>query len=144
MLQEDSGCIGCSPIVYPEEAGPFVKPTSSNSTTKPSKDKGSTCAMSSAYNVERKRRSRGKGRKIRGLSPHPTPPPVSVPPRTSTPVPAERQAVFRDMDIRPQYREASRRGLQQSGSGDCPCSQDRVNPRRVFPALQFKGTSGTT
>ena len=45
-------------------AGPFVKPTSSQSTApKPSKDKSSTCTLSSAHNVERKRRSRGKGKK---------------------------------------------------------------------------------
>ena len=75
--------------------GPFIKPTSSQSTEpKPSKDKGSTWALSSAHNVERKRRSRGKGRKIRGLSPHPLPPPVSAPPRTSTLVPEEQPGVF--------------------------------------------------
>ena len=61
-------------------AGPFIKPPSSSSTvSKSSRDKGSTCAVSSAYKVEQKRRSRGKGREIKGLSPHPTPPPVSVP-----------------------------------------------------------------
>ena len=81
------------------KAGLFVKPTSSNSTEpKPGKDKGSTCALSSAHNVERKRRSRGKGRKIRGLSPHPIPPPVSALPRTSIPVPAEQPIVFHYVD----------------------------------------------
>ena len=105
-------------------AGPFNKPPSSNSTvSKSSKDKGSTCAVSSAYNVKRKRRSRGKGRKIRGLSPHPTPPPVSAPPRPPTSVCTARQIVFHSLGARPQYREASLRGLQQSGSGDCRAPQ---------------------
>ena len=47
-------------------AGPFVKPTSSNSTEpKPGKDKSLTSTLSSTHNMERKRRSRGKGSKIR-------------------------------------------------------------------------------
>ena len=109
--------------------GPFVKPAPSQTTVpKPSKDKGFTCTLSSACNVERKR-SRGKGRKIRGLSLHPIPPTVSAPPRTSTPVPAEQPIVFCNMDARPQYREAALRGLQQSGSGDRPHFPVRVKPR---------------
>ena len=123
-------------------AGPFMKPTSSQSTeSKPSKDKGSTCALSSAYNVEWKRRSRGKGRKIRGLSPHPIPPPLSAPPRTSTSVPAEQQIIFRNTDARPQYRQAALRGLQtsQSGSGDCPSSPARVKERVGPPSTSAQG-----
>ena len=121
-------------------AGPFIKPTSSQTTTpKPSKDKGSTCALSSAHNVERKRRSRGKGRKIRGLSPHPIPP-VSATPRTSTPVPAE-QPVFPYTYSRPQYRKAALRGLQQSqsGFGDHPHSPARVKPRADPPSTPVQG-----
>ena len=62
-------------------AGPFYKPPSSTSTSKPGEDRGSSCAVASAYKVEQKRRSRGKGRLIKGLSSHPTPPPVSVLPK---------------------------------------------------------------
>ena len=83
--------------------GPFVRSaTSSTTSSNPSKgkDKGSTCAMFSAYNVERKRRSRGRGRHINGQSLHPTPPPVSAPPKTSTPLPAV-QPVFCFTDARP-------------------------------------------
>ena len=120
-------------------ACPFVKSPSSYFTDKPSKDKGSTCAVSSAYNVERKRRSRGKGRKIRGLSPHPIPPPVSALPRTSTPVPAEQPIVFRNTDARPQYRQAALGGLQQSGSGDRPPSPVRVKPRADPPSTPAQG-----
>ena len=120
--------------------GPFVISTSSNSThLKLRKDKVSTCTLSSAHNMERKRRSRVKERKIRGLSPHPIPPPVSVLPRTSTPVTAERQIVFLYMDARPPYREASLRGLQQSWSGDRPCSPDRVKPRGGPPSTPTQG-----
>ena len=121
-------------------AGPFVKPAPSQSTlNKPGKDKGSTCTLSSAHNVERKRRSRGKGRKIRGLSPHPIPP-VSATPRTSTPVPAE-QPVFPYTYSRPQYRKAALRGLQQSqsGFGDHPHSPARVKPRADPPSTPAQG-----
>ena len=62
-------------------AGPFYKPPSSTSTSKPGKDKGSSCVVASTYKVDQKRRSKGKGRLIMGLSPHPTPPPVSVMPK---------------------------------------------------------------
>ena len=123
-------------------AGPFIRPAPSSTTSSnPSKgkDKGSTCAMSSTYNVERKRRSRGKGRLIKGLCPHPIPHPVSAPPRTSTPVPAEQQGVFGSMDARPQYRQAALRGQQQSGSGNRPHSPVRVKPRVDPPSTPVQG-----
>lgn len=48
---------------------PFVKPSSSKAATKPAKDKAFTCAMSLAINTPKKRRSRGRGRLIKSLSP---------------------------------------------------------------------------
>ena len=94
-------CDNCMQSIV-RRAGPFYKPPSSTSTSMPGKDRGSSCAVASAYKVEQKRRSRGKGRLIKGLSPHPTPPPVSVPPtRPPTSVSAARQLVFRNLEARP-------------------------------------------
>ena len=58
-------------------SGPFVKePRLSLAGVKLFKDKGTSCAMSSANNVAKKRRSKGSGRKTQGLSPHRSLPPV--------------------------------------------------------------------
>ena len=82
------------------KSGPFIKHTSSKAaTTKPGKDKATTCAMSSANNMAKKRRSRGRGKKIQGLSPHVTRSPVSTPSATSTLVPAVQPAVFHGLNI---------------------------------------------
>ena len=55
---------------------PFVKePYSSLAGVKLYKDKGTTCAMSSANNIAKKKRSKGSGRKTQGLPPcNPLPP----------------------------------------------------------------------
>ena len=59
------------------ESGPFVKePSTSLAGVKLLKDKGVTCAMSSANNVAKKKRSKGSGRKTQGLPPHNPLPPV--------------------------------------------------------------------
>ena len=103
------------------KSGPFVKPTSSLAATiKPGKDKAITCAMSSASNVAKKKRSRGIGRKIQGLSPHIIPSPVSAPSATSKTVPAAQ----------------ARRGLQKSkpGSGKHSSSSDWAKPRMLPPS----------
>ena len=69
------------------KSGPFVKPTTSKSSSKPGRDKTISYAMSSATSAAKKKRSRGKSRKIQGLLPHAAPPPFS-PLATSTPAPA--------------------------------------------------------
>ena len=51
------------------KSGPFVKPCSSLAGVKLYKDKGISCAMSSANNVAKKKRSKGSGRKTLGLPP---------------------------------------------------------------------------
>ena len=56
--------------------GPFVKPLSSLAGVKLYKDKGITCAMSSANNIAKKKRSKGSGRKTQGLPPRNPLPPV--------------------------------------------------------------------
>ena len=58
------------------ESGPFVKePSTSLAGVKLSKDNNATCAMSSANNVAKKKRSRGLHRKTKGLPPcNPLPP----------------------------------------------------------------------
>ena len=58
-------------------SGPFVKPTTLKSSSKPGKDKAISCAMSSATKAAKKKRSRHKGRKNQGLSPQAAPPPFS-------------------------------------------------------------------
>ena len=58
------------------KSGPFVKPSSSLTATKHSKDKAITCAMSSASNAAKKKRSKGSGRKTQGLPPCIPLPPV--------------------------------------------------------------------
>ena len=80
--------------------GPFVKPCSSLAGVKLCKDKGITCAMSSANNVAKKKRSKGSGRKTQGL-----------PPRTPLPPVQHRVASTSG----PAAQE--RRGLQKSKSG---------------------------
>ena len=58
-------------------SGPFVKePCSSLAGVKLFKDKGTTCAMSSANNIAKKKRSKGSGRKTQGLPPRNPLPPV--------------------------------------------------------------------
>ena len=120
------------------KSGPFVKPSSSKAATKPAKDKAVTCAMSSAINAPKKRRCRGRGRLIKGLSPHVNPPPVSAPLATSTPVPAVQSANFGSTDARPQYRQAAlARSLQhsQSGAEDHPSSPVREKQKEA-PSYQ--------
>ena len=73
------------------------------------------------------------------MSPHPIPPPVSAPPRTSTLLPLEQPIVFHKMNTKPQHREAALRGLQHSGSGDCPHSPVRVKPRVDPPSTPTQG-----
>ena len=121
-------------------AGPFYKPPSSTSTSKPGEDRGSSCAVASAYKVEQKRRSRGKGRLIKGLSSHPTPRPVSEPPKNpATSVSVAREVVFPGRDIRSQYRDTLQGGSHQSGSGDCSRSPSRVKPRADPSSTPVKG-----
>ena len=121
------------------KSGPFIKPTSSKAAkSMPGKDKAITCAMSSASNTAKKRRSRGRGRLIKGLSPHVAPPPVSAPSATSSPVPAAHPAVFISTDTRPQYRQAALRSLQsfQSGSEELPSSPVRKKLPTSIPGQQ--------
>ena len=75
------------------------------------------------------------------ISPHVTPPPVSAPSATSTPVPAAQPAVFGNTDARPQYKQAALRGLHpsQSGSEDYPSSPARVKQRVVPPSTPAQG-----
>ena len=83
------------------KSGPFVKePCSSLAGVKLLKDKGITCAMSSANNVAKKKRSKGSGRKTQGLPPRNPLPPVQHQ-AASTSGPAAQ----------------GRRGLQKSKSG---------------------------
>ena len=44
--------------------GPFFKPTTSKSSSKPGRDKAISCAMSLSTKAAKKKRSRGKGRKF--------------------------------------------------------------------------------
>ena len=53
-----------------------MKPRSSLAGVKLYKDKGITCAMSSANNIAKKKRSKGSGRKTQGLPPRNPLPPV--------------------------------------------------------------------
>ena len=120
--------------------GPYYKPPCSTSTSKPGKDRGSSCTVASAYKVEQKRRSRGKGRLIKGLSGHPTPPPVSVQPkRPPTLVSTVRQIMFCSLDARSQFRDVLSGGSQQSRSGDRPLSPIRVKPRAGPPSTPVQG-----
>ena len=57
-------------------SGPFVKPCSSLAGVKLYKDKGISCALSSANNMAEKKRSKGSGRKTLGLPPCTPLPPV--------------------------------------------------------------------
>ena len=50
------------------KSGPFVKSHSSLAGVKLYKDKGISCALSSANNVAKKKRSKGSGRKTLGIS----------------------------------------------------------------------------
>ena len=102
------------------KSGPFLKPSSSLVATKLSKDKAITCAMSSASNTSKKKRSRGIGRKVQDLSPHIIPSPVLAPSATSKTVPAAQ----------------ARRGLQKSksGSGTHSSSPDREKHRMLPPS----------
>ena len=128
MLRADPGCFGCSPTVYPEEGGSLRQTPLLQLHRQTQQRQGlHLCHVFCLQCGEEEKECRG-GRKIKGLPPHSTPSPVSVLPRTSTPVPAERHAVFCNVDIRTQYSEASLRGQQQSGSGDCFCSPDKVKP----------------
>ena len=69
-------------------SGPFVKPPcASLASVKFYKDKGITCAFSSANNVAKKKRSKGSGRKTQGLPPRNPLPPVQHP-AASAPGPA--------------------------------------------------------
>ena len=68
------------------------------------------------------------------------PPSVSVPPkRPPTSVSTARNIVFHYMDARPEYKEASLRGLQQSGLSDRPRFPPRVKPRTGPPRTPVKG-----
>ena len=97
--------------------------------------------MSLAINAPKKKRSRGRGRKIQGLSPYVAPPPVSAPLATSMPVPAAQPAVFSSTDARPQYRQAALRGLQppQSGAEEHPSSPAREKQRKLPPSKPGQG-----
>ena len=91
--------IGLESIV--RKSGPFVKESCSFlAGVKLYKDKGTTCAMSSANNLAKKKRSKGSGRKTQGLPPcHPLPPVQHQAASTSGPA------------------AQGRRGLQKSKSG---------------------------
>ena len=60
------------------KSGPFIKPASlklGSTQIKPGAQRVPSCAVSSALNVAKKKRSRGKGRKTQGLPAHTVPPP---------------------------------------------------------------------
>ena len=98
-------------------SGPFVKPRSTLEGVELCKDKGITCAMSSANNKAQKKRSKDPGRRTLGLSPR-TPLPSVQHQTTSTSGPAAQEC----------------RGLQKSksGAGKHPKSSfwemHRINP----------------
>ena len=122
------------------KSGPFVKPTTSKVATKPGKDKATTFAMSFAANTAKKR-SRGRGRLIKGLSPHVALPPVSAPLTTSLPDPAVHPAVIISTDARPQYRQAAHRSLlsSQSESEESLSSPVREKQRMLPPINPGQG-----
>ena len=82
-------------------SGPFVKPAppkAGGKQLRPGAKPVPKHAVSSAQNAQKKKRSRGKGRKVQGLPAHPAPPPH--PPRAPTPRPAPAKARFQSTDIR--------------------------------------------
>ena len=100
------------------ESGPFVKePSTSLAGVKLLRDKSVTCAMSSANNVAKKKRSKGSGRKTQGL-----------PPRNPLP-PVQRQA---SSNTGPAAQGCSGPPKSKSGSGKHPKSSKkekyRTNP----------------
>ena len=97
---EGGDCSQCLAAVYFEEKWAFIKPTTSKNSSKPGKDKAISCAMSSATNAAKKKKSRGKGRKNQGLPPHAAPHPFS--PATLTPAPAASPAHYGGVDTRKQ------------------------------------------
>ena len=119
------------------KSGSFVKPTTSKSSSKPGRDKAISCAMSSATNTAKKKRSRGKGRKNQGLPPHAAPPPFS-PPATSMPAPAASLVRYSGLDTRKQYRQEAIKKLQSFKSGssqELQHSPPREKQRKPCPAV---------
>ena len=94
------------------KCGPFVRPT----TSKASKPQGGkpTNAVSSATGIDKKKRSRGSGRKSLGLPPHTAPPSFkNQPSATSTPAPANPTVCFLITDTRKMYRQETQWWLHQ-------------------------------
>ena len=118
------------------KSGPFVKPTTSKSSSKPGRDKTISYAMSSATSAAKKKRSRGKSRKIQGLLPHAAPPPFS-PSATSTPAPAASPVCYGGLDTQKQYRQEAIRQFKSSKSGsskELPCSPPREKQWKLPPS----------
>ena len=86
------------------KCGPFVRPTTSKARKLPGGKP--TNAVSSATGTDKKRQSRGSGRKSLGLPPQTVPPPLkSHPSATSTPAPANPLVNFSATGTRKKYRQ---------------------------------------
>ena len=108
-------------------SGPFVKePRLSLAGVKLFKDKGTTCAMSSANNVAKKRRSKGSGRKTQGLSPHKTLPPVQHQvASTSHPVAQGHSGLQKFKSGSGKYPKSSKKEKHRINPSSTPAYKDR-------------------
>ena len=117
------------------KCGPFVRPT----TSKASKPQGGkpTNAVSSATGIDKKKRSRGIGRKSLGLPPHTAPPPFkNHPSATSMPAPGTPSVCISPMNTRKKYRQDAQRQLKKYEPGtieELPCSPLREKQRKLPP-----------
>ena len=107
------------------KSGPFVKPTTSKGGSKP-RDKLASNTGSSVAAPKNKTRSRGKGRKIQGLPPHPVPPLVSSSPLPLQ-IPAKSPVYFGGVEIWEKYKQGK---FPPSGTGHLVDLQDHLESRK--------------
>ena len=103
----------------------FVKATTSKGGSKP-RDKLASNTGSSVAAPKNKTRSRGNGRKIQGLPPHPVPPLVSSSPLPLQ-IPAKSPVHFGGVEIWEKYKQGK---FPPSGTGHLVDLQDRLERRK--------------
>ena len=109
------------------KSGPFVKePRSSLAGVKLFKDKGTTCAMSSANNIAKKKRSKGSGRKTQGLPPcNPLPPAQHQAASTSDPTAQGRSGLQKSKSGSGKHPKSSKKEKHRINPSSTPAYKDR-------------------